>query len=57
MINHSKNYSITEAASALGVDRTSVNRWVKADKIKYGRHFVNGRVFIKGIELIRIMNS
>ena len=44
-------------ARALGVDRTSVHRWVKADKIKYGRHFVNGRVFIKGIELIRIMNS
>ena len=57
MINHSKNYSITEAARALGVDRTSVHRWVKADKIKYGMHFVNGRVFIKGIELIRIMNS
>ena len=57
MIKHSKNYSITEAARALGVDRTSVHRWVKVDKIKYGRHFVNGRVFIKGIELIRIMNS
>ena len=57
MINHSKNYSITEAARALGVDRTSVHRWVKDDKIKYGRHFVNGRGFIKGIELIRIMNS
>ena len=57
MINHSKNSSITEAARALGVDRPSVHRWVKADKIQYGRHFVNGRVFIKGIELIRIMNS
>ena len=57
MINNSKNYIITEAARALGVDRTSVHRWVKADKIKYGRHFVNGMVFIKGIELIRIMNS
>ena len=57
MINHSKNYSITEAARALGVDRTSVHRGVEAGKIKYGRHFVNGRVFIKGIELIMIMNS
>ena len=57
MINHSKNYSITEAARAIGVDRTSAHRLVKADKIKYGRNFVNGMVFINGIELISIMNS
>ena len=44
MIDHSKNYSITEAARGLGVNRTSAHRWVKADKIKNGRNLVNGRV-------------
>lgn len=57
MIYPTKNYSITEASRELGVHACTIHRWINAGKVKYGRHFVNGRVFIKGEELIKIMNS
>ena len=57
MICVTNNYSIADASRKLDIHRSTIHRWVKEGGIKYGRHFVNGRVFIKGIELIRIMNS
>lgn len=56
MICTTKNYSIADASRELDIHRSTIHRWVKDWNIKYGRHFVNGIVFINGIELIRIMN-
>ena len=57
MICVTKNYSIADASIELDIHRITIHRWVKEGKIKYVRHLVNGRVFINGQELIRIINS
>ena len=57
MICTTKNYSIADASRELEIHRSTIHRWVKEGKIKYGRHLVNGRVFINGQELIKVINS
>ena len=57
MICTTKNYSIADASRELDIHRSTIHRCVKEGKIKYGRHLVNGRVFINGQELIKIINS
>ena len=57
MICTTKNYSIADASRELDIHRSTIHRWVKEGKIKYRRHLVNGRVFINGQELIKIINS
>ena len=57
MICTTKNYSIADASRELDIHRSTIHRWVKEGKIKYGIHLVNGRVFINGQELIKVINS
>ena len=57
MICTTKNYSIADASRELDIHRSTIHRWGKEGKMKYGRHLVNGRVFINGQELIKIINS
>jgi predicted DNA-binding transcriptional regulator AlpA len=50
-------YSITESAKALGIDRTTIYRYIRQKLIKFGVHKYNSRRFILGSELIRFWGA
>lgn len=50
-------YSTKEAAALLGIDRSTLNRHVRAEKIRFGIRRSNGRKFFYGRELLRYWKS
>lgn len=50
-------YSMTQTAKILGIDPSTLWRWIKGDKIKVsGYSKLNNRPFIKGKEITRAFN-
>lgn len=56
-ISKTGRYSTTEAASLLGVNRSTLSRWLERGVIKCGYRRHNNRRFYEGSELIRFFNS
>lgn len=47
-------YSMTEAATLLGVDRKTIYRWRKCGYLKTKTHRFNRRPFILGREILKL---
>lgn len=56
-VHRDGRYSITESAKALGIDRTTIYRYMEQKLIKFGVHKYNSRRFILGSELIRFWGA
>lgn len=54
-IDPKKYYSVSEAANALGVHRSTIWRWVSALKIRFKTKVVNSRKVIPGSELLKLL--
>lgn len=54
-IDPKKYYSVTQAAKALGVHRSTLWRWVKDFKIRVRTRVVNNRSEIIGSELLKLL--
>ena len=50
-------YSTTEASQILGVNRSTLGRWIERGMIRCGYRRHNHRRFFEGTELIRFFNS
>ena len=50
-------YSITETAVILGVDRRTIYRWKDCGYLKTRKHRYNKRPFILGREILRIFDA
>ena len=53
-ITATARYTVSEAASILGISRQHVTRLAKTGAIRYGIRKSNGRKFITGLELLRV---
>lgn len=51
------HYSITETASLLQVDPSTIHRWVKSGYMKKKSYRHSKRPFIQGLEIIKIFNA
>lgn len=50
-------YSVTEAAKVMGVDRSTIRRWIEAGTMRCGYHRHNKRRFVTGEEIQRFFNA
>lgn len=49
-----QRYSETEVAKKLGVDRTSVDRWMNEGQMEYERRQRDNKRYVTGREIIRV---
>lgn len=52
-----KRYTEASAARVLGVHRHTMERWRKANKVKYSIAPSSGRIYYKGTELIKLWQN
>ncbi len=56
-VSENGRYSLREACELLGVHKTTMIRWVKEGKIRYGIRRSNYRKFYLGRELVRFWRA
>ena len=56
-INVTAHYSTTEVAKLMGVDRSTIARWVERGMLKCGYRRHNHRRFYEGYELVRFLKA
>lgn len=56
-IRKTGRYSTTEVEKILGVNRSTLGRWIQRGLIRCGYRRHNNRRFFEGTELIRFFNS
>lgn len=50
-------YSVTETAKVMGVDRSTIRRWIECGKMRCGYRQCNKRRFVTGEEIQRFFNA
>ena len=50
-------YSVTETAKVMGVDRSTIRRWIECGQMRCGYRQHNKRRFVTGEEIQRFFNA
>lgn len=56
-VSVSGKYAVCQVADIMGVDRSTVRRWIETKKLRCGYHRHNKRRFVTGAELTRFFND
>ena len=57
IVNTRARYCVTDAARLMGVDRSTVRRWIERGHLRCGFFGHNHRRFVTGEELTRFYNN
>ena len=57
VIEENGKYSLSQAAFVLGVNYSTIYRWIESGKLKCTTRKVNDKLIVRGSDLLKIINA